>query len=93
MVVRGAAEAVWKTYRVRLQMEEHTMATTKRKDDRLPAVRSRAQVVPEGRLPLTELTFDRAGAASPFGDDLAFPMPISELTYVHPHPDTAPQHL
>ena len=49
------------------------MATTKRNDDRLPAVRSRAQVVPEGRLPLTELTFDRAGAASPFGDDLALP--------------------
>lgn len=70
------------------------MATsTQRSDDNLPVVRSRAQIVVEGRLPLTELTFDRAGAASPFGDDLAFPLPISALTYVHPHPDAAPQHL
>jgi succinate dehydrogenase / fumarate reductase iron-sulfur subunit len=68
-------------------------STPDRNDDRLPVVRSRAQVVQEGRLPLTELTFDRAGAASPFGDDLVFPLPISELTYVHPHPDAAPQHL
>lgn len=56
-------------------------------------VRSRAQSIPEGRLPMTEILFDRAGAASPFGDDLLFPLPISELTYVHPTPDAPPAHL
>jgi hypothetical protein len=70
------------------------MATsTQRPDDRLPVVRSRARVVPVGNLPLTELTIDRAGSASPFGDDLVLPLPISELTYVHPHPEAFPQHL
>jgi hypothetical protein len=58
-------------------------------------VRSRATVVSadDGRLPMTELLFDRAGAASPFGDDLSFPMPLSELTYVHPTGDAPPAHL
>ncbi len=69
------------------------MATADKSDDRLPVLRSRAQVVPDGHLPLTELLFDRAGAASPFGDDLRFPLPVSELTYVHPSPDAFPQHL
>lgn len=50
-------------------------------------------VVREGRLPLTEFLFDRAGAASPFGDDIVFPVPASELSYVHPHEGAAPQHL
>jgi succinate dehydrogenase / fumarate reductase iron-sulfur subunit len=39
---------------------------------------------PNGRLPITEVTFDRAGAASPFGDDVEFPLPTSDLTYEHP---------
>ncbi|HKD98019.1 MAG TPA: hypothetical protein VKB69_10500 [Micromonosporaceae bacterium] len=69
------------------------MATSQTENDRLPAVRSRAQVVRPGNLPLTEFTFDRAGAASPFGDDLSFPLPQSELSYVHPDEDAAPQHL
>ncbi|WP_344088534.1 hypothetical protein [Luedemannella helvata] len=46
--------------------------------------RSRAQVVKPGRLPVSEFAFDRAGAASPFGDDLTFPLPTAELTYRHP---------
>jgi succinate dehydrogenase / fumarate reductase iron-sulfur subunit len=69
------------------------MATVETNDDRRPVLRSKAQVVPEGRLPLTEFLFDRAGAASPFGDDLRFPLPVSELTYVHPSADAFPQHL
>jgi hypothetical protein len=36
------------------------------------------------RLPVSELAYDRAGAASPFGDDLQFPLPVGELTYLHP---------
>ena len=35
------------------------------------------------RLPVSELLFDRAGAASPFGDDLQFPLPAGALTYRH----------
>jgi hypothetical protein len=37
-----------------------------------------------GRLPITEATSDRAGAGSPFGDDLVFPMPPDQLGYEHP---------
>jgi succinate dehydrogenase / fumarate reductase iron-sulfur subunit len=70
-----------------------TRATESPDGDRLPAIRSKSQIVPEGRLPLTEFLFDRQGAASPFGDDLRFPMPISELSYVHPTADAFPQHL
>jgi len=43
-----------------------------------------AEVGPDGRLPVTEVTFDRAGAASPFGDNLTFPLPPNTLTYQHP---------
>ncbi|MGE5827828.1 MAG: succinate dehydrogenase/fumarate reductase iron-sulfur subunit [Micromonosporaceae bacterium] len=39
---------------------------------------------PDGRLPLTELTFDRAGAASPFGDNVEFPLPPESLPYRPP---------
>jgi succinate dehydrogenase / fumarate reductase iron-sulfur subunit len=37
----------------------------------------------DGRLPLSELTFDRAAAPSPFGDDVTFPLPPDELNYHH----------
>ena len=48
-----------------------------------------AAVGPDGKLTLTELTLDRAAAASPFGDDQAFPLPPESLSYQHPsHPDT-----
>ncbi|MBO4207465.1 succinate dehydrogenase/fumarate reductase iron-sulfur subunit [Micromonospora echinofusca] len=40
-----------------------------------------------GRLPLTELTFDRPAAPSPFGDDVTFPMPVEHLNYAHPEQD------
>ncbi len=52
--------------------------------------RGHGQIVKPGRLPVSELAFDRAGAASPFGDDLRFPLPVSALTYVHPEPDAFP---
>jgi succinate dehydrogenase / fumarate reductase iron-sulfur subunit len=42
-----------------------------------------AQVGADGKMPLTEFTFDRAGAASPFGDDLTFPLPADDLNYHH----------
>jgi hypothetical protein len=49
--------------------------------------KSKAWVVKPGRMPVTEATYDKAGAASPFGDDLTFPFPVERLTYEHPPMD------
>jgi succinate dehydrogenase / fumarate reductase iron-sulfur subunit len=49
--------------------------------------KSRAKVVKPGRLPVSELAFDRPGAGSPFGDDIEFPVPVERLTYEHPTAD------
>jgi len=38
-------------------------------------------------MPVTESTYDRAGAASPFGEDVTFPLPTTDLNYQHPSPD------
>ncbi|HZO66200.1 MAG TPA: NADH-quinone oxidoreductase subunit B family protein [Kribbellaceae bacterium] len=38
----------------------------------------------DGRMPVTELTVDRAGAGSPYGDDVQFPLPATDLDYQHP---------
>lgn len=46
--------------------------------------KSRAKIVKPGRMPVSEFAFDRAGAGSPFGDDLVFPVPVERLTYEHP---------
>lgn len=48
------------------------------------ARRSRAKVVKAGRMPVSEFAFDRAGAGSPFGDDITFPVPAERLSYEHP---------
>ena len=53
----------------------------------LPAPQSLvAQVGPDGKMPLTESTFDRAGAASPFGEDVTFP--LANTSYQHPAAET-----
>ena len=49
--------------------------------------KSKAKIVPPGRMPLSEFLFDRAGAPSPFGDDVTFPLPVESLTYEHPAPE------
>jgi hypothetical protein len=54
------------------------------KQPRTTEPRSRAKVVKPGRMPVSEFAFDRAGAGSPFGDDLVLPMPAEQLTYEHP---------
>jgi succinate dehydrogenase / fumarate reductase iron-sulfur subunit len=51
---------------------------------RSPRPPEAAALGPDGRLPVTELTVDRAGAPSPYGDDQQFPLPASEVTYQHP---------
>jgi hypothetical protein len=38
---------------------------------------------PDGEHPVTEMTADRQGALSPFGD-VTFPLPADELGYEHP---------
>jgi succinate dehydrogenase / fumarate reductase iron-sulfur subunit len=38
----------------------------------------------DGKMPVAEFTLDRPAAASPFGDDLTFPLPPGSLTYQHP---------
>jgi len=40
-----------------------------------------------GRLPLTEVSSDRQGAGSPFGDDVALPLPERDVDYQHPKPE------
>jgi len=46
--------------------------------------KSRSKTVKPGHLPVGEVTFDRPGAGSPFGDDIEFPVPAERLTYEHP---------
>jgi len=76
-----------------LSEDEETAAHTAAAAQKRPVVPSRAYIVPAGRLPVSEFAADRPGATSPFGDDIAFPMPIERLTYTHPSEDAAPQHL
>ncbi len=40
--------------------------------------------VQDGHLPVNELLFSRPGGASPFGEDVVFPLPVEQLSYVHP---------
>lgn len=49
--------------------------------DRTDGTRSRP--VEPGRLPISELAFDRPAAPSPFGDDVVFPLPVEQLQYTH----------
>jgi len=58
--------------------------------DKRPVVPSRAYIVKDGRLPVSELALDRPGASAPFGDDIPLPMPIERLTYTHPSESAAP---
>lgn len=40
--------------------------------------------------PVNELLSDKAGSQSPFGDDVIFPLPVEELFYDHPGPESRP---
>jgi succinate dehydrogenase / fumarate reductase iron-sulfur subunit len=39
------------------------------------------------RLPVSEVTYDKPGAGSPYGDDVTFPLPTDSLTYKRPLED------
>jgi succinate dehydrogenase / fumarate reductase iron-sulfur subunit len=60
--------------------------------EKRPVVPSRAHLVPEGRLAVSEFAADRPAAASPYGDDLGLPLPIERLTYTHPSENPASGH-
>jgi hypothetical protein len=66
-----------------------TASTTETATEPAPP-RTGGQIVKPGRLPVSEFAADRAGAASPFGDDQRFPLPVDALTYVHPAPAAEP---
>jgi succinate dehydrogenase / fumarate reductase, iron-sulfur subunit len=40
----------------------------------------------DGRLTVSEIAMDRPAAASPYGDDVTFPLPPENLSYRHPAP-------
>ncbi|MGA8115067.1 MAG: hypothetical protein WCA46_15485 [Actinocatenispora sp.] len=48
------------------------------------ADRPRGHVVKPGHLPVSEMLFDRPGAASPFGEDITFPLPVDQIVYQLP---------
>jgi hypothetical protein len=39
----------------------------------------------DGDHAVTELSSTRSGGLSPFGEDIEFPVPATEIPYVHPH--------
>lgn len=48
------------------------------------AGKSRVRPVKDGHLPVSEFLFGRQGPASPFGEDMTFPLPVDRLPYTHP---------
>lgn len=43
-----------------------------------------------GDFHVNELAADKAGALSPFGPELEFPLPLSQIWYAHPRPEDRP---
>lgn len=39
---------------------------------------------------VSELAADSAGAMSPFGQDVEFPLPLDRISYRHPRPEDRP---
>jgi hypothetical protein len=70
---------------------EEEAARTAAVAEKRPVAPSRVRVVPEGKLPVSEFALGLMGAASPFGDDIALPLPVERLTYTHPSEHAFPQ--
>lgn len=51
---------------------------------------TRSKAVKPGRLGVTETAFDKPGAASPFGEDVEFPLPVEQLAFARPTMDAEP---
>jgi hypothetical protein len=43
-----------------------------------------------GDFHVNELAADKAGALSPFGSDVEFPLPLDQIRYTHPSPADRP---
>lgn len=54
-----------------------------------PARQEQGRPVKPGHLPVSEILFSMAGAASPFGDELSFPLPVDSIVYETPASATA----
>lgn len=52
---------------------------------------SRTQVVPEGRIPVSEFAAEVQGGLSPFGEDIQLPLPVESIVYRHPAPEDRPR--
>ncbi len=46
--------------------------------------RAAGPTVKPGHLPISEMLSDRAGAGSPFGEDITFPLPMDRIVYELP---------
>jgi len=51
----------------------------------------RTQVVPEGRIPVSEFAAEVQGGLSPFGEDIELPLPAEAIVYRHPGPEDRPR--
>jgi succinate dehydrogenase / fumarate reductase iron-sulfur subunit len=51
----------------------------------------RAEVVPEGRIPVSEFAAEVQGGLSPFGEDVQLPLPTESLGYRHPSEEDRPR--
>lgn len=57
---------------------------------RLPEQFRGAVVAHVGDFHVDELAADMAGAMSPYGPELEFPLPVEQLNYRHPGPESRP---
>ena len=57
---------------------------------RLPDLYQPIQMAPGLDFHVSELAADVAGAMSPFGQDVEFPLPLERLNYRHPTRDELP---
>jgi hypothetical protein len=51
----------------------------------------RTQLVPEGRIPVSEFAAEVQGGLSPFGEDIQLPLPAESIGYQHPGPEDRPR--
>ena len=50
----------------------------------------RTQIVPAGRVPVSEFAAEVQGGLSPFGDDVQLPLPAELIGYRHPSEEDRP---
>lgn len=63
----------------------HTVVVTENAIDLHHRLDSGWPELPEDQKAVTELSSNRAGNLSPFGELLALPLPVSDINYLHPY--------